>query len=115
MSNCKTPENEELTITKHVKPSATTVQKSMPVYAISNDVEFKKEVACEQVEHSTRSKIKFSANEDQQLARGIEKYGKENWSKILNDSEFQFHECRNRDSLRMRCETSGFKKNVSNL
>ena len=67
------------------------------------------------MDNTTRSKIKFSKEEDRQLALGIKKHGKGSWSKILNDTSFHFNECRNRDSLRMRSETVGYKRNIVDL
>ena len=75
---------------------------------ITNDVEVKKEEAEDQVKTWGRSK-KFTADEDKYLKLGIAKYGKSSWSLILRDKNFRFHPKRNRDSLRMRAETCGFK------
>ena len=53
----------------------------------------------------------FTREEDQHLRKGIVKYGKSNWSRILKDPEFSFAKKRSRDSLRMRAKTLGlFKK-----
>ena len=88
-------------------PYVTTSTSIEQVETITNDVEVKKEEAEQQV-MSSRSK-KFTAEEDQYLKLGIEKYGKSNWSLILHDKNFIFHPKRTRDSLRMRAETCGFK------
>ena len=88
-------------------PYVTTPTSMGQVQTITNDVEVKKEEAEQQVTCS-RSK-KFTADEDQYLKLGIEKYGKSNWSLILHDKNFIFHPKRTRDSLRMRAETCGFK------
>ena len=110
---------EELTITKTYKPQTTTkLSSSMNenlVSKITNDVQFKKEVVNEVVQNNVRSKIKFSKEEDIALSNGIKKYGKGNWTQILNDPDFNFHECRNRDSLRMRCDTATYKRNIIDL
>ena len=108
-------QNDELAITKVVNHSPSKIQKTFPVAAISDDIQFKKEVAQDHVDNTTRSKIKFSKEEDRQLALGIKKHGKGSWSKILNDTSFHFNECRNRDSLRMRSETVGYKRNIVDL
>ena len=88
-------------------PYVTTPTSMEQVETITNDVEVKKEEVEQRVTCS-RSK-KFTADEDQYLKLGIEKYGKSNWSLILHDKNFIFHPKRTRDSLRMRAETCGFK------
>ena len=57
----------------------------------------------------TRTRIHFTRDEDQYLRKGIEKYGRGNWARILNDVDFEFHPCRNRNTLRIRADTAGFK------
>ena len=78
------------------------------------DVEVKKEEAQQQLQSSGKSK-RFTPDEDRYLNLGIEKYGKGSWSLILNDSNFNFHSSRSRDSLRMRAETLRHKKRKSKV
>ena len=93
-------------------PSVRLYTSPSQVETITNDVEVKKEEAEQQLTCS-RSK-KFTADEDEYLKLGIEKYGKKNWSLILHDKNFIFHPKRTRDSLRMRAETCGFKRKKVN-
>ena len=60
-------------------------------------------------------KVAFSFEEDKFLFEGIKKHGKGRWSKILKDVTFSFHECRNRDSLRMRFESASYRHSVKKL
>ena len=60
-------------------------------------------------------KIAFSSEEDKCLFDGIKKYGKGQWSKILKDPTFTFHEGRKRDSLRMRFESASYRHFVKKL
>ena len=89
-------------------PSVRLSTASSRVDVITNDVEVKKEEAEQQVKTWGKSK-RFTADEDQYLKQGLEKYGKSAWSQILHDKNFTFHPKRNRDSLRMRAETCGFR------
>ena len=56
-----------------------------------------------------RTRIHFTKEEDQYLRKGIEKYGRGSWATILNDPDFTFHPSRNRNTLRIRADTAGFK------
>ena len=94
--------------------SVTPCSSSSQVKAITNDVEVKKEEAQQQLRSSGKSK-RFTLDEDRYLNLGMEKYGKGSWSLILNDSNFNFHSSRSRDSLRMRAETLRHKKRKSNV
>ena len=76
LSTTTSYQNDELTITRFVNSLPSSVERAIPVTAISNNVQFKKEVAQDYVESSTHSKIKFSKEEDQHLALGIKKNGK---------------------------------------
>ena len=89
-------------------PSLIPATSMAQVEAITNDVEVKKEEAEQHLMSFGKSK-KFTAEEDRYLKLGIDKYGKGSWSLILHDKTFKFHPKRNRDSLRMRAETCGFK------
>ena len=95
-------EDEEETPCTNLKEELNITQ------VISADVEVKKEEAEQQVFVGGKSK-RFTAEEDGYLKLGIAKYGKGNWSNILNDPSYKFHPARSRDSLRMRAETCAFK------
>lgn len=56
-----------------------------------------------------RTRIHFTKEEDQYLRKGLEKYGRGSWATILNDADFTFHPSRNRNTLRIRADTAGFK------
>ena len=58
---------------------------------------------------ASRGRITFTEEEDKFLLKGIEKYGRGNWAKIFNDKAFTFHPTRNRNTLRIRADTAGFK------
>ena len=103
---------EEIVITNTVQPSTSTAQYNHLTSMISNDVQFKKEVANDQIKASTRSKTKFTKEEDSFLQHGMEKCGKGNWSQVLKDPAYRFNSCRTKDSLRMRAETASFKKSI---
>ena len=60
--------------------------------------------------NKTLKNIKFTQEEDAFLLKGIQKYGKKNWASIFKDKNYQFHESRTRDSLRMRADSVSFKK-----
>ena len=60
-------------------------------------------------------KIAFSFEEDKSLFEGIKKHGKGQWSRILKDPTFSFHECRKRDSLRMRFESASYRHSAKKL
>ena len=105
------PEEEpDLIVTNTICPPADKNEESSfdVEKRISNNVLIKKEEVKKRV--GKMKNKKFSAEEDAFLRRGIEKYGKKNWSSILKDKSFSFHDTRSRDSLRMRAESSAFKK-----
>ena len=77
--------------------------------AVGIDVAVKKEVAERIVRSTSRTNNRFTGEEDQCLKKGIEKYGKGNWRKMLHDPQLLFHESRTRDSLRMRAESCAFR------
>ena len=54
--------------------------------------------------------VKFTSDEDESLKKGILKYGRKSWARILKDDELMFHSSRTRDSLRMRAESRAFKQ-----
>ena len=53
--------------------------------------------------------IKFTSEEDCFLIKGIEKYGKGAWTRILGDPQLHFNANRSRDSLRMRADSCAFR------
>ena len=70
------------------------------------DLELKKEEAEQQVADGPKL-LRFTPEEDEFLRKGTKKYGLSQWSKILKDPEYTFHNSRTRDSLRVRAETKG--------
>ena len=53
--------------------------------------------------------IKFTSEEDCFLKKGIEKYSKRAWSRILRDPQLHLNANRSRDSLRMRADICAFR------
>ena len=82
---------------------------------ITNSVKIKRERASLEVQKKLSKNTKFTREEDEYLKAGIEKYGRKNWASIFKDSQFNFHESRNRDSLRMRSDSAAFKRLLSNI
>ena len=73
------------------------------------DLEIKAEEAERQVSDNPKL-VRFTTKEDKFLTEGTQIYGFSSWAKILKDPKFEFHPCRNRDSLRVRAETMGLTK-----
>ena len=73
---------------------------------ITNDHEIK----TEPVDETTRSRIMFTTAENEKLREGIVKFGRGQWSQILEFGTGTFDKVRTRDSLRMRANTMGFKR-----
>ena len=67
-----------------------------------------KEVGGKRVKAST-VKVKFTSEEDCFLKKGIDKYGKGAWSRILRDPQLHFNANRSRNTLRMRAGSSAFR------
>ena len=67
-----------------------------------------KEVGEKRIKAST-VKVKITSEEDCFLKKGIEKYGKGTWSRILRDTQQHFNANRKRDTLRMRADSSAFR------
>ena len=68
------------------------------------------EIKAEPVDDITHRKIAFSDAENEKLKEGIVKFGRSQWSRILEFGAGTFHKVRTRDSLRMRANTMGFKR-----
>ena len=106
----------QMKIISSVKASTPIRTRSSTQYnkeRISRSVTIKKEVASSEVNKRPRNR-KFSAEEDQHLLKGIQKYGEKNWSAIIRDKTLDFHSSRTRDSLRVRADSAAFKKLITN-
>ena len=83
-----------ITITKTVDcveiPSCT-----YDVNKITNSVKVKKQQASLEVKKKAPKHKRFTKAGDTFLKAGIEKYGCKNWTSILKDDQFLFHESRN--------------------
>ena len=75
---------------------------------ISNSVTVKKECA----EKQLNKNVKFTTKEDDYLISAIIKYGRKSWSRILKDKQFQFHDSRTRDSLRIARRGCSIQKTI---
>ena len=73
---------------------------------ITNEHEIKEEP----VDDTTHRRIAFTDAENEKLRDGIVKFGRSQWSRILEYGGSTFHKVRTRDSLRMRANTMGFKR-----
>ena len=73
---------------------------------ISNTDQIKEEIPDE----TTQRRQLFTEAENEKLKDGIVKFGRGQWSRILNFGAGTFSKSRNRDSLRMRANTIGFKR-----
>ena len=73
---------------------------------ITNEQDIKEEP----VDDSTHRRIAFTDAENEKLRDGIVKFGRSQWSRILEYGGGTFHKVRTRDSLRMRANTMGFKR-----
>jgi len=98
----------DLEITKITPPK---IKEQIPIYRCipNDDIVVKKEVVS-LVTKKTLKNVKFTNEEDKYLETGIRKYGRKAWAQILKDNSFQFHSSRTRDSLRMRADSSTFRK-----
>ena len=68
------------------------------------------EIKTEPVDDITHRRIAFTLAENEKLSEGITKFGRGQWSQILEFGSATFHQVRTRDSLRMRANTMGFKR-----
>ena len=73
---------------------------------ISNTDQIKEEIPDE----TTQRRQLFTEAENEKLKDGIVKFGRGQWSRILNFGAGTFSKSRNRDSLGMRANTIGFKR-----
>jgi len=98
----------DLEITKITPPK---IKEQIPIYRCipNDDIVVKKEVVS-LVTKKTLKNVKFTNEEDKYLETGIRIYGRKAWAQILKDNSFQFHSSRTRDSLRMRADSSTFRK-----
>ena len=100
----------DMVITQIVKTHITP-RKRVSFDIPTDNITVKKELANNIVSKRASNKnVKFTEEEDEYLKQGIEKYGKKNWAGILKHKSFRFHSSRNRDSLRVRADSSKFKK-----
>ena len=74
--------------------------------SISNTDQIKEET----VDETTQRRHLFTEDENEKLKDGIIKFGRGQWSRILQFGAGTFSKSRNRDSLRMRANTMGFKR-----
>ena len=57
---------------------------------------------------TSRDKKYFTVYEDHELTKGLEKYGKNNWTSILRDSNLHFANRRTGDALKKRARSKAF-------
>ena len=57
---------------------------------------------------SSRDKNYFTVYEDHELIKGLKKYGKNNWTSILRDSDLHFAKGRTADALKTRAQSKPF-------
>ena len=101
----------QMTITSTIPANNETPKNPYNTRQISRSVNIKKEVAEREVSRNKPLKnVKFTAEEDEFLSKGIAKHGLKNWTSILKDNNFKFHSSRTRDSLRVRVDSATFKK-----
>ena len=100
----------DLAITQVVSPNKAleNTRQSIPV----DDIAVKREVVNRYVRKDTNKNVKFTEEEDEYLKQGILKYGRKAWALILKDKNFHFHPTRTRDSLRVRSDSSKFKRKL---
>ena len=109
-----TPESNEnsscIVIDKPAPTLDTLLQEKVDKLCTNHVVEDDLDVKIEEIRSQSRSLKRFSENEDINLSKGMEKYGKHSWAAILNDKEFSFNKERSRDSLRVRASSVNFKR-----
>jgi len=104
-------DEDDITDLEITKVTPAKKKEQTPVYRCipNDDIVIKKEVVS-LVTKKPLKNVKFSNDEDKHLETGIRKYGRKAWAQILKDGNFEFHSSRTRDSLRMRADSSAFKK-----
>ena len=107
-----TNKDSDLQITETIPANKTaSISHGYSNSDIAKNVNIKREVA-EKVLKKSSAYVKFTMDEDKYLYQGIQKYGKKSWAMILKDKEYDFHNSRTRDSLRVRADSAGFKKSL---
>ena len=64
---------------------------------------------------TSRDKNYFTVYEDHELTKGLKKYGKNNWTSILRDSDLHFENRRTADALKKRARSKGFAINTKGM
>ena len=99
-------ESTDLTITSSIINDEILPK---PLTIPNDDIKIKRETAKHELRRQGKN-TKFTIEEDHYLLKGIKKYGRKSWAMILKDTSFRFHPSRNRDSLRVRADSTAFKK-----
>ena len=99
-----------IVIDDHASTLDTVLQEKVDNLCTNHVVEDDLDVKIEEIRTQTRSLQRFSEIEDENLSKGMEKYGKHSWAAILSDKDFTFHKDRTRDSLRVRASSVNFKR-----
>ena len=60
-----------------------------------------------------RSKVPFTHQEDQYLAKGLKGYGLVEWFKKIRDPRFKFRKIRRTDTLKKRVKSRAFKNKIA--
>ena len=64
---------------------------------------------------TSQDKIYFTVYEDHELTKGLKKYGKNNWTSILRDSDLHFAKGRTADALKKRARSKAFSLNTKGM
>ena len=64
---------------------------------------------------TSRDKNYFTVYEDHELTKGLKKYGKNNWTSILRDSDLHFAKGRTADALKKRARSKAFSLNTKGM
>ena len=62
-----------------------------------------------------RDKSYFTVYEDRELTKGLKKYGKNNWTSILRDSDPHFAKGKTADALKKRARSKAFAINTKGI
>ena len=98
-------DSPDLTITNTIQGDGFVIDTTVPI----DNITVKEEVAKLETKRQGKN-IKFSSEEDKFLFEGMKKHGRKAWALILKDETLNFHASRTRDSLRMRADSSVFRK-----